>query len=396
MTAALDYGLLREVANGMWFVLGVVMVVFLATIAVRAPLYKLPEKPDWLDRMLTVRQQLCVSLAILIMGSTTRAGFIWIELHCRNIVGADCDWVEQYAGIYLAIATSSAIIGGVWVVRTLSPVSWRPWAWSGAGAFALGAPLFYYATGQWVAFLAPTGRVVVGTHDGWLVALSVLIACFASYVALDLGERARRTTGWVSHAWLVASAVALGGGIWSMHFVAMLAFSLPNIDVSYDLAMTLMSLVLPIAVASIGLFAVRDNSRPAALIASGVLVGCGIALMHYTGMAAMHMQADLSYNALFFAASIFVAIGASVVAMWLAFSFTAVGWRVVASVIQGLAISGMHYLAMVAAVFHVPGGRLDTGAAIPQVQLAILVSCTTMAILITGLMLSIRDRRRDM
>jgi NO-binding membrane sensor protein with MHYT domain len=85
-----------------------------------------------------------------------------------------------------------------------------------------------------------------GTHDITLVALSVLIATAASYTALDLAGRIRECSGWACAAWLATAAVAMGGGIWSMHFVAMLAFSMPGMEVSYDLGLTLVSLVVPI------------------------------------------------------------------------------------------------------------------------------------------------------
>ncbi|MGT2479038.1 MHYT domain-containing protein (plasmid) [Methylobacterium oryzae CBMB20] len=105
-----------------------------------------------------------------------------------------------------------------------------------------------------------------GTHDLALVALSVLIAAAASYTALDLAARMRATIGWPSRAWLATAAIAMGGGIWSMHFVAMLAFSLPGLDVGYDLRLTLLSLLLPIAVTGLGFVVVnRPGAGSAAL-----------------------------------------------------------------------------------------------------------------------------------
>src|SRR3954468_24233283 len=97
---------------------------------------------------------------------------------------------------------------------------------------------------------------VAGTHDAPLVALSVLIATAASYTALDLAGRIRACSGWACCAWLATSAVAMGGGIWSMPFVAMLAFSMPGMEVDYDLPLTALSLVVPILVTGIGLYVV--------------------------------------------------------------------------------------------------------------------------------------------
>ena len=121
-----------------------------------------------------------------------------------------------------------------------------------------------------------------GTYDATLVILSILIAIAASYTALDLAGRIKAASGGVaSVSWLVTAALAMGGGIWSMHFVAMLAFSMPGMDVSYDVGLTLLSLLLPIVVTGIGFFVVsRANGGLVALVASGVLMGVGIAGMH--------------------------------------------------------------------------------------------------------------------
>src|SRR5437868_2054904 len=118
-------------------------------------------------------------------------------------------------------------------------------------------------------------------HNPVLVALSILIAALASYTALDLATRMRAASGRARRSWLAAAAIAMGGGIWSMHFVGMLAFSLPGIEISYDSFQTLLSLIIPIVVAEAA-FAVVGR-RPRALLASGLL-GLAISGMHYTGM----------------------------------------------------------------------------------------------------------------
>jgi NO-binding membrane sensor protein with MHYT domain len=161
----------------------------------------------------------------------------------------------------------------------------------------------------------------IGVHDPILVALSVLIAALASYTALDLGGRIKCNTGPVRFAWLAAAAVAMGGGIWSMHFVAMLAFMLPGVAVSYDITRTILSLLIPIVVTGVG-FALA--SRPCAgrtsLAVSGVVMGSGIAAMHYLGMSAMQVPADMSLDGWWVAVSLVIAVGAAMVAVWLAFS----------------------------------------------------------------------------
>src|SRR3954447_10127581 len=114
---------------------------------------------------------------------------------------------------------------------------------------------------------------VTGSHDPWLVALSVLIACLASYTALDPAIRIKASAGWARCLWLAAAGVAMGGGIWSMHFVAMLAFSL-NMPTSYGVGLTLFSLVTPMLVTGAAFFVVSRRSADWRHIAlSGLVMG---------------------------------------------------------------------------------------------------------------------------
>ncbi|AWN35742.1 MHYT domain-containing protein [Methylobacterium radiodurans] len=234
-----------------------------------------------------------------------------------------------------------------------------------------------------------------GTHDAVLVALSVLIAAAASYTALDLATRMRAASAWSSRAWLVTAAIAMGGGIWSMHFVAMLAFSLPGLEIGFDLRLTLLSLALPIVVTGLGFFVVnRPGAGTASLCLSGLVMGLGIAGMHYTGMAAMRMPADLRYDHLWVAVSILIAIGAAVAALWLAFHQTGVRFRLLAAVIMGLAVSGMHYAAMQGAVFS-SGAPVDHArgvTSVNQTHLALWVTGTTFLILVLALAAAMFDR----
>jgi PAS domain S-box-containing protein len=236
---------------------------------------------------------------------------------------------------------------------------------------------------------------VAGHHDLPLVVLSVVIAIFASYAALDLAGRIRVASGWVRRAWLGAAALAMGGGIWSMHFVAMLAFSMP-MALGYDLATTLVSLALPVAVTAIAfLVTSRGAVRPGLIAISGTFLGLGIVTMHYTGMAAMQMPARLSYDPLLVAASVVIAIGASVVALWLAFTHQNIAQKMASAVAMGLAIAGMHYTAMAAAIFTAePGMQHGPGmAALEQTSLALGITVITLLILGLGLVASIFDRR---
>src|SRR5712671_5013707 len=193
--------------------------------------------------------------------------------------------------------------------------------------------------------------VVAGTHDPYLVALSILVACFASYTALDLGGHVEAARGLARRVWLVAAAIAMGGGIWSMHFIGMLAFVMP-IPMSYDIGLTTLSLLVAIFVTGGGFYVIsRQSASPLRLVLSGLFMGLGIAAMHYTGMAAMRGHAELSYDRLFVALSLVIAVVASTAALWLAFRTSDLGQKLVGAVVMGLAISGMHYTGMRAATF---------------------------------------------
>jgi NO-binding membrane sensor protein with MHYT domain/two-component sensor histidine kinase len=227
--------------------------------------------------------------------------------------------------------------------------------------------------------------VITGTHDPYLVALSILVAAFASYTALDLGGHVAAARGLARRVWLVAAAITMGGGIWSMHFVAMLAFIMPT-PMSYDLGLTTLSLMVAIFVAA----------RALRLVFSGIFMGLGIVTMHYTGMAAMRGHAELSYDRLYVALSIVIAIGASTAALWLAFRTTDLGQKLVAAVVMGLAISGMHYTAMWGTIFTAQGPLHDAqgNASLDQTTLALAVAGITFVILAFASIVSLLERKR--
>jgi NO-binding membrane sensor protein with MHYT domain len=238
--------------------------------------------------------------------------------------------------------------------------------------------------------------VVTGTHEPYLVALSILVACFASYTALDLSGNVGTARGFARRAWLVAAAITMGGGIWSMHFVAMLAFMMP-IPMSYDIGLTTLSLVVAMFVTGVGFYVIsRQRGSPLRLILSGIFMGLGIAAMHYTGMAAMEGHAELSYDPLFVALSLVIAIGASTVALWLAFRTTDLGQKLAAAVVMGLAISGMHYTAMRAAIFtaHDPVREAQLNTSLDQTSLALAVAGITLVILAVASVASLFERKR--
>ncbi|CAB3758625.1 putative bifunctional diguanylate cyclase/phosphodiesterase [Paraburkholderia solisilvae] len=240
-----------------------------------------------------------------------------------------------------------------------------------------------------------------------LVALSIAVATLASYTALDLAGRITlQAVARQRRAWLAGGAAAMGVGIWSMHFIGMLAFSLP-IPLGYDLGITGASLAIAFVVSYFALAVVtrRTLTRPR-LVAGGVLMGIGIAGMHYTGMAAMRMEPGIRYRPLLFAASLAIAIVASIAALWIAHMLRDSGLRRIivkrtgAAAIMGLAITGMHYTGMAAADFApgaICGAVQGSSASVADGQnvqwLAATVILFTFAILLVTLLLSRFDAR---
>ena len=237
--------------------------------------------------------------------------------------------------------------------------------------------------------------VVSGTYSPHLVALSILVACFASYTALDLGGRVEAARGPARRVWLAAAAITLGGGIWSMHFIGMLAFVMP-IPMSYDIGLTALSLVVAIFATFAGFYVIsRQSASPRPLIISGVFMGLGIIAMHYTGMAAMRGNAELSYDPRFVVLSVVIAIGAATAALWLAFRNTNPAQKFVAAIVMGIAISGMHYTGMRAAIFHAHSEASEAlNASLDQTNLALAIAGITFVILATVLLASLSEQTR--
>ena len=235
--------------------------------------------------------------------------------------------------------------------------------------------------------------VVTGVYNPYLVALSILVAVFAAYTALDLGGRVKGAQGGTRRVWLWAAAIAMGGGIWSMHFIGMLAFTLP-MTMSYDVGLTILSLLVAIVVTSGGFYVISySNGSPLYLILGGIFMGLGIIAMHYTGMAAMQGNVEISYDPLLVALSVVIAIGAATIALWLAFRTTDLAQKLVAAVVMGLAISGMHYTGMQAAIFTAHGEAQDA-ASFDQTNLALAVACITFFILALAMAASLSEKRR--
>ena len=203
-------------------------------------------------------------------------------------------------------------------------------------------------------------------YDASLIGLSYLIAVLGSYTALQLAiaipaaEYRSTVLGWVTGA-----AVALGGGaIWSMHFIGMNAADM-GMPVSYDPLLTVLSLVIGIVASGFGLLMVgRGEGRTGNLIVGGVVTGLGVALMHYTGMAAMIMPAKVSYDTPLFILSIVIAIAAATVALWLAFNLRGNLQRFGSAIVMGIAVCGMHYTGMFALRMQHMEGAMPAGRAV--------------------------------
>jgi PAS domain S-box-containing protein len=200
------------------------------------------------------------------------------------------------------------------------------------------------------------GVNLIGSYNDALVALSVLIAIFASYAALDLAGRVTAAGGWTRAAWLLGGAGAMGTGIWSMHYIGMLAFILP-IPVAYHWPTVLLSLFAAILASVIALYVVsRQKMGASGAVAGSVLMGAGIASMHYIGMAAMRLPAICQFNSFLVVLSVVFAVLISLAALWITFHFrdekTGIGWEKFAgAVVMGAAIPVMHYTGMAAASF---------------------------------------------
>ncbi len=197
-----------------------------------------------------------------------------------------------------------------------------------------------------------------GIYDPKLVVLSVLVAIFASWMGLQLAGQQRGTTTLMRAATLIAGSLALGSGVWAMHFVGMLAFDVCT-DTHYEPVLTMLSLLPSLAASAVALSITRrDTLTRGTLVTGGVLVGAGIGMMHYAGMAAMHTGLTLHYDPFMFGLSIVVAVVLATVALGVRFGLR--GLRVklspqrrlaISAVVMGCAISGMHYTGMAAARF---------------------------------------------
>jgi PAS domain S-box-containing protein len=244
-----------------------------------------------------------------------------------------------------------------------------------------------------------------GTYDLVLVGISILVAVFAAYAALDLAGRITAARGKTRIAWLGGGASVMGLGVWSMHFVGMISFELP-VPMSYAVPPTLLSLVFAITASGIALFIVsRETMGVFQIVWGSVFMASGILGMHYIGMEGMRMPATISYDPLIVTLSAIVALISSLAALWLAHRLRraptgdakVLALKLGSALALGFGISGMHYTGMAAASF-IPTGQEPTGSQ-PQAALlhtpalAAIVSIGALAILGAAIFAALLNRR---
>lgn len=234
-----------------------------------------------------------------------------------------------------------------------------------------------------------------------VVVLSYIVSVFGAFVGLRLVNMAIVESKIRCRIlWLLMAAIVIGGcAVWAMHFLAMLAFYI-GIEVNYDLALTMFSLFLSIGVAAIGfLFAglVKLSWFKIGLI--GMFMGIGFAIVHYVGMAAMIMNASLSYKPLLFWSSIFTAIAASIMALWLMLRVQSRWMKWFSACAIGAGLSGFHYIGMAAAVFtplsFQKGAFLRDHTIIQQADFMLYLSVAVIFTLAMIILISLQDMKEN-
>ncbi|CAL9390375.1 MHYT domain-containing protein [Streptomyces sp. enrichment culture] len=210
-----------------------------------------------------------------------------------------------------------------------------------------------------------------GTVDGFSHGLvtpvaAYLMACLGGALGLRCTTRSLRTPAAPRPGWLALGAASIGAGIWTMHFIAMTGFRIEGVAIGYDLPVTFASLAVAIVMVGVGIFLVGLRGRTAmALVTGGTITGLGIATMHYLGMAGMRLPGRIAYDTLTVSLSVAIAVVAATAALWAAVSVRGFAASVGASLVLGLAVTGMHYTGMAAATVHLHdtaagrAGRVD-------------------------------------
>ncbi len=231
---------------------------------------------------------------------------------------------------------------------------------------------------------------VAEDHDLRLVVVAALICALAAFSAFSLRQRAEDATGFgVRLRWLTAAAAVTGAGVWSTHFVAMLAFK-PSMPIGYDIGLTILSIVCAIAITWAGFALARHVPRLAWL--GGAIVGGAVGTMHFVGMDAMRVQAIVSWDAGYVAASLVIGIALSAAALWTAGRRPGLNGRMLGALLLSLGICGLHFTAMAAATLEPDPGIPLPNRMIEPGALAIAIAAVTILIVAMGLVGSIVDR----
>ncbi|CAM5592170.1 MHYT domain-containing protein [Streptomyces atroolivaceus] len=206
-----------------------------------------------------------------------------------------------------------------------------------------------------------------GTVDGFTYGLvtpvtAFLMACLGAALGLRCTTRSLRTRGASRAGWLALGATSIGSGIWTMHFIAMLGFTVREAPVSYDRPLTYASLAVGVGMVGIGIFLVgyRGATRMA-LVTGGTITGLGVASMHYLGMAGMNFEGAFEYDTLTVSLSVVIAVVAATASLWAAVSIHGFLPSLGASVVMGVAVSGMHYTGMAALQVHLHPDAAPSG-----------------------------------
>ncbi|WP_030348012.1 MHYT domain-containing protein [Streptomyces sp. NRRL S-1022] len=207
-----------------------------------------------------------------------------------------------------------------------------------------------------------------GTVDGFSYgAVTPLVAYLMACLGGALGLRCTTRSLLVTHswrpAWLALGSAAIGSGIWTMHFVAMMGFTIADTPIHYDKPITYASLGLAIVMVGVGVFIVGYRGATGIpLFTGGTITGLGVASMHYLGMAGVRFHGRFTYNTLTVAVSVVIAVVAATAALWAAGQVRGFLWSVGASLVMGLAVSGMHYTGMAALGVHLDGAAHGGGS----------------------------------
>jgi diguanylate cyclase len=237
---------------------------------------------------------------------------------------------------------------------------------------------------------------VVYQHDLRLVGLAALICTVASCAAIMLLHHVNRSTGHMRRLWIAVAGISIGSGIWATHFIAMLAFS-ARVPSGYDVFLTALSLVIAVVMTAGGSVVALSNPSFKNRWIGGFIVGGGIAVMHFTGMAAFEIAGRIVWNYAYVAAAVALGEVFGGAALFVGLRDSSIKARMLGAALLTLAICILHFTAM-AAVSIVPDPRIDVpNSALPASWLAVAVALASFMILIlalAGVYKEMRDRRR--